>query len=134
MWPRVIECMLGCWLLISAFVFRYEDQRTAWWINDYVIGVAVIGFGLLSYWQPTRRMHLLTIVAALWLMLYGRFGHEHPFPPAAQNYITLGFLLLMLAIIPNRASRPPAAWFEGADAAPGPSPASDSQRSTGVGS
>lgn len=110
MWPRVVECMLGCWLLISPFVFRYEDRGAAWWINDHAIGLAVIAFGLMSYWRPTRRMHLLSVAAALWLVLYGRFGHEYPFPPAAQNYITLGLLLLMLAIIPSRASQPPEAW------------------------
>lgn len=112
MWPRVVECMLGCWLLISPFVFRYEDQRLTWWINDYAVGLAVIIFGLLSYGRSTRRTHLLTIAASLWLMLYGRFGHAYPFPPAAQNYITVGLLLLMLAIIPSRATQPPAEWFK----------------------
>jgi len=112
MWPRVVECMLGCWLLVSPFVFRYGDQNNAWWVNDQIVGLAIITFGLMSYWRPTRRMHLLTLVAALWLVLFGRFGHEHPFPPAAQNYITLGFLLMMIAIIPNEASRPPAVRLE----------------------
>ncbi|SRR5690606_22550319 len=112
MWPRVTECMLGCWLLISPFVFRYEDQPLGWWINDYAVGLAVIGLGLMSYWRPTRRIHLLTVLLAIWLVLYGRFGHQYPFPPTAQNYITLGFLLMMLAIIPSRASEPPAEWFK----------------------
>src|SRR5688572_25022582 len=110
MWPRVVECMLGCWLLISPFVFRYPGSWSGWWINDCATGLAVIGFALLSYWRPTRHMHLVTLLVALWLVLYGRFGHQHPFPPAAQNYITIGFLLMMLAIIPNHASQPPEAW------------------------
>lgn len=112
MWPRVTECMLGCWLLVSPFVFRYEDQPLGWWINDYVVGLAVIAFGLLSYWRPARRIHLLTVLLAIWLVLYGRFGHQYPFPPAAQNYITLGFLLMMIAIIPSHASEPPPEWYK----------------------
>jgi hypothetical protein len=111
--------MLGSWLLISPFIFHYGDAPLAWWINDNVVGLAVIAFGLFSFWRPTRRMHLLSILAALWLMGYGRFGHDYPFPPAAQNYITLGLLLLMVAVIPSRASRPPDAWFKDPDHAPG---------------
>ena len=113
MWPRVTECLLGCWLLISPFVFRYEVQPLGWWINDYVVGLAIILLGLMSYWRPTRRIHLLTVLLAIWLVFYGRFGHQYPFPPAAQNYITLGFLLMMTAIIPSRASEPPAEWYAG---------------------
>jgi peptidoglycan/LPS O-acetylase OafA/YrhL len=117
MWPRVVECMLGCWLLISPFVFRYEDQPIAWWINDHVIGMCVIIFGLMSFWRRTPRAHLLTLLAALWLVLYGRLGHQFPFPPAAQNYITVGLLLMMFAIIPSNSLRPPAAWFKDLTAA-----------------
>lgn len=115
MWPRVMECMLGCWLLVSPFVFRYEGSWDGWWISDYVVGLSVIAFGLLSYWRPTRHLHLATLVAATWLVLYGRFGHEYPFPPAAQNSITIGFLLMMVAILPNHVAHPPEAWEQDAE-------------------
>lgn len=106
MWSRVVEIMLGCWLLVSPFVFSHPETEAAWWINDLAAGSAVITFGLLSFWKPTRHAHLLTIAVGGWLIGFAYLHLGEP-PPAAQNNALLGWLLMMFAIIPNLATRPP---------------------------
>jgi hypothetical protein len=58
------------------------------------------------------RAHLLNILVALWLLGFGYFGFGEPAPPAAQNNIVVGLILLMLAIIPSEATLPPKGWRE----------------------
>ena len=115
--------MLGCWLLISPFVFGHPDERADWWIIDFSAGLAVIVFAGLSWWRPARFAHLLTAVvgAALIALAYRFYGHA---PPAAQNQALTGLLLMMFAVIPNDAASPSQAWrdamHEHADRSAGP--------------
>lgn len=112
MWSRVVEVMLGVWLVISPFIFSYPPEKTGWWVNDLTTGTLVILFGLFSYWKPTHLAHLLTIFVGCWLM---GFAYSQGFgePPAAmQNNLILGLMLLMFAVIPNDADRPPQPWDE----------------------
>ncbi len=109
MWSRDVEIMLGCWLLISPLVFAHPPDQLALWITDLSAGGAVIACGLLSYWHPTRRAHLLTLVTGCCLIACA-YRHFGSLPPAAQNEAVLGFLLVMFAIIPNRASCPSPSW------------------------
>jgi hypothetical protein len=59
-----------------------------------------------------RHAHLAIAAVAIWLVGFGYFGSSHPLPPALQNDLLIGLLLLMFAIIPNRASSPPQAWLD----------------------
>lgn len=54
MWSRVVEAMLGCWLLVSPFVFRHPFSEPQLWIVDLIAGLAVITCGLLSYIPSLR--------------------------------------------------------------------------------
>lgn len=118
MWARVIEFMLGCWLAISPFIFTSGPQPTRAWYLDWICAVLVILFALLSYWKPTRHIHVMTGLLALFMIGYGRFAYSSPVPPACQNYIMTGLLLLMFALVPNRASHPPRIWYEQSPGSP----------------
>jgi hypothetical protein len=109
MWSRVVEIMLGCWLLISPFVFGHLDDQVDWWVTDLAAGSAVILFAALSWWRPTRHAHVLTafVGATLIALAYRYYGDA---PPAAQNEALAGLLLMMFAIVPNHASDAPDAW------------------------
>lgn len=112
MWSRVVEVMLGCWLLLSPFLFRHAAEKSALWANDLATGTAVILFGLLSYWRPTRHIHLLSLVVGGWLIAFAYWKGFGTSLPASQNHLIVGLLLLMFAIIPNSASRPTIDWSE----------------------
>ena len=110
MWGRVVEIMIATWLALSPFIFRAQESATLVWI-DCSTAFAIALLAALSYWPPTRHAHLLTLVIAAALVVYGRFA-ELPPPPAQQNHIVIGLLLLMIAVIPNLASSPPMQWRE----------------------
>jgi hypothetical protein len=110
MWARIVECMIGCWLLMSPFIFRHQPGETAMWANDLTVGAVLVVLSLASYWRPTEWAHWLLIPVGVWLVGFGRLGHVPPLEPALQNEIVVGLLLLMFAIVPNDASRPPRAW------------------------
>jgi hypothetical protein len=115
MWARVVEVMLACWLAISPFALRHPREDVGLWLNDLLCAAAVATFSLLAFWRRTGGAHLLVGVVGLWLIGLGYLGSSHPAPPASQNHILLGMTLAMLAIVPNRAERPPEPWqaFEG---------------------
>ena len=110
MWARVIEVMLGCWLALSPFIFRHAAEDRVLWFTDLLSATAVILFALVSFWSRLRVAHVATLVVALWLIAVGFWGSPYPAPPALQNYIVVGSLLLMFAIIPNEATKPPLPW------------------------
>lgn len=113
MWPRVIEGMLGCWLLVTPFVFRGTTAVDDYTASALVSGAIVIVMAVMSFWEPARLARFVTLGVALWLALHGYFAAERPGPPAAQNEIMIGLTLLLFAIIPNEASQPPRAWRRG---------------------
>lgn len=113
MWARSVQVMLGVWLLLSLFVFRATEQL-ALRISDIVCGLLIIMLSLASYRQRLRRAHLLVIGVGAWLagfafiMTHAVYGFSAT--GAAQNEMILGYVLVILAIIPNKASLPPDSW------------------------
>lgn len=115
MWPRVAEVALGCWLVITPFVFRGTTAVEDYALNAAMTGSVVIVASLLSFWSRLRMAHLVTLAAALWLAAHGYFLAERPGPPAAQNELTTGLLLLLFAILPNEINDEPRGWRERAE-------------------
>ena len=114
MWPRVVEMMLGLWLLSSPFIFRHNPDELTYWRNDLTCGFLVMTLSMLSYSPSFRLAHLVTGSVGLWLIGFGFFS-ARPVPPALQNDITVGMVLVMIALIPNEASLPPRGWRRGSE-------------------
>lgn len=110
MWSRVIEAMLGVWLSLSPFIFRHADDKLWLWVHDLIAATLITTLAILSFWHPMRRAHWAQPVIGIWLIALGFLAAPHPTPPALQNHIMLGLLLIMFGVIPNHASQPPGAW------------------------
>lgn len=110
MWARVCELMLGCWLVISPLILRGTDRIGEFVWIDITVGSVIVLLSLLSFWRPARWAHLGTAAVAAGLALFAYFGFERPGPPAAQNELTVAYLLLIFAIVPNEATLPPEPW------------------------
>lgn len=106
MWPRVVEVLLGCWLLISPFVFRGTPSAGDYAVSQVASGTVIVIASLLCFWRRARGARFVTLLAALWLALHGYFASVRPGPPSAQNEITVGLLLLLFAILPNDVNEP----------------------------
>jgi hypothetical protein len=110
MWARVVELMLGVWLILSPLIFRGTPGLEAYVVNDVIAGSLAVAFALLCFWRPTRRAHLATLLLGAYLALFGYFSADRPGPPAAQNDIVIGLLLMIFAVVPTEAARPPEPW------------------------
>jgi len=110
MWARVVEFMLGCWILCSPFIFRAENREGVSSLFDFGIGGVIVVLASLAFWEPTRYAHLGTLVLSLLMILVPRFTLSPEIPPAGQNFMMVGFLLLMFSLIPNKAFSTPRAW------------------------
>jgi hypothetical protein len=110
MWARVVEIMLGAWLVISPLVFRDTPWPRA--LHRQRPDVRIAGHRLCPalFLAARERAHLATLVLGAWLAGYGYFSAPRPGPPAAQNEIVLGLLLMVFAVVPTEAARPPEPW------------------------
>jgi hypothetical protein len=115
MWGRIIESMIGLWLMISPFVFGHYPDNRPLWSNDLLCGAAVfllafVSFWSLSWWRFLQYAHLGILAVAGWLLGFGYIHGGYPALPGAQNDILVGLTLLLLAVIPNHADLPPPSW------------------------
>jgi len=110
MWGRVIEILTAVWLALSPYIFRVEDQPNTILV-DSLVALAIGILSGLSFWKPTRHAHVAILAIALGLFIYGRFSGGSPPSGWHQNHIVVGFLLMMIAVIPNHASQPPREWL-----------------------
>ncbi|QDU95063.1 hypothetical protein [Lignipirellula cremea] len=110
MWGRVIEINTAVWLAMSPYIFAAQGRPGAV-LFDTTAALVVGVLAGLSYWRTTRHAHLLLVVLAPAIAIYGRLAEASP-SPWNQNHIVVGLFLLMIAVIPNEASLPPEAWRE----------------------
>lgn len=110
MWARTMEFAFGCWLAMSPFIFLHGEAYSWIWYHDFLVGAFICVVALLSCIEKLKRLHLLHILTGGWLVLSGYVLATHKIPPEFQNHVVLGWLLIMFAIIPTDASRPPEGW------------------------
>jgi hypothetical protein len=110
MWARVVECMLAIWLALSPFIFHYPAQETFLWANDFICAFLIMLFALLPFWHPLRKIHLLILGVAFWLIAVGYRDFPEFSQPPQENGTVIGLLLLMLAIVPSHSHHLPHHW------------------------
>ncbi len=110
MWARVVEVMIAIWLALSPFIFHYLAEEKFLWMNDFICACFVALFALFSFWHRLRKIHLVTIALAFWLLGLGYGGFPEKASAAAQNSVVIGLLLLMLAIVPSYLEQPSFSW------------------------
>ena len=111
MWPRMVEILIGSWLVACPAVLASTDWR-GWQINDLVCGCIVILLGCLSFLSATRRAHLAEILVGAWMLWFAYVSSPYPAPAAAQNDVLVALFLMNFAVIPNQANLPPRSWRE----------------------
>ena len=107
MWPRVIELSIAGFLIASIWIFQSSDFLL---IFNIVIAAWICLFSILSFFKQLRKIHLMNIVAAFALAIFAFIQPNPPPPPPYQNYMILSLLLVMFAILPTEASKPPMPW------------------------
>jgi hypothetical protein len=112
MWPRVVELMLACWLLMMPLVFRGTPAVGEYALNGVVSGAVIAMTSLLSLAPRLQLARLGTLAVAVWVAAHGYFAAPRPGPPAAQNELVVGLILMLFAVLPNHINQPPIPWRE----------------------
>ena len=113
MWPRVAELLIAAWLAASPWVLPVPTGAEFFLHANALTCAALIAlFALLSFRAALEKAHLLSLAVALWIIGIA-FTAPNPPPPAMyQNFVVVGLLLLMIAVLPSHASEPPRDWRE----------------------
>lgn len=109
-WPRVVEVMLGLWLVLSPLIFRLGPADRAVTVNHIVYGAAAVVASLIAIRVPFVRA--IVVAIGLWLLGYGYAAHGYYSAPGCQNLMIVGALLCVLGIIPTDCLEPPYSWRE----------------------
>jgi hypothetical protein len=111
MWPRFAELVIAAWLAASPWVFGHVDGPSLLRASDWICAAAIAACAAASFTQRARRAHLAELLVAAWLLGFGYLASSAALP-ALQNNILVAMVLIMFAIVPNEANRPPRAWRE----------------------
>ncbi len=110
MWPRIVQVMLGLWLVVSPLIFRIDGRDTALIVVHMASGAAAVILALIAV--RVRFLHLATLVLGLWLIGYGYGVGGYPPAPAYRNLLIVGVLIAVLGIIPSDCLQPTRSWRE----------------------
>ncbi len=110
MWPRIVEVMLGLWLVLGPLIFRLESGDRALIVNHLVYGTALIVAALIAI--RVRFLRVVTLAIGLWLIGYGYVAGGYPPAPGYLNLIVTGVLIVALGLIPTDCLEPTHSWRE----------------------
>lgn len=128
MWARILELILGGWLMASPWVMDYPPTATAWRFATFDAGIGVVVFAVLSWVPRLSFMHVAHLLVGAGLAATAFVGPPQPAPPPVQNHLIVALILMILALVPTRSSFPPAAWREFEEEHSRRGPASDQAR------
>lgn len=108
MWPRVVEMMLAAWLSVSPFVFPPKAGEEGRTYLEYAAAILMVTLASIACTDRGERLRWGNALIALVLIVMGYPRGDG----AGQNYLMVGLIVLMTAVIPSRATDPPARWRE----------------------
>jgi hypothetical protein len=110
LWPRIIEAILGCWLVLAPFVLDYAATSPTAVRIDMAAGALLIATSLGSMAERFRYARFGTAALACGLIAVAYLTAGQPAGAPQQNEMITGLLVLMFSIIPNEANQPPRSW------------------------
>jgi hypothetical protein len=110
MWPRIVEIMLGLWLVLGPLIFRLGAGDGALIVNHVLYGAATILVSSIAL--RVSFLRVVTIAIGLWLIGFGYLVGGYPSAPGYQNLMIVGALLCALGIIPTDCLEPTQSWRE----------------------
>ena len=66
MWPRIINSLLGLWLMIAPGILQYSPAAAD---NGHIAGPVIITFSVVAIWEATRVLRKWNIPVAIWLLV-----------------------------------------------------------------
>ena len=91
MWARVIEILVGLWVMSAPGILGILSERAC--NNNYIVGPIIVTFATVALNEATRPCRWVVFVAGIWLMVAPFvLGHWVSEPTAAWSDIVAGGL------------------------------------------
>jgi hypothetical protein len=100
-WARWLNILVGIWLFISAFAWQHSMAART---NSWICGILVVVFAAIAIGYPAVRY--LNTILGIWLIVAGAVLH-HVASGTQWNNIIVGAVVLLVSLVPSRATRPP---------------------------
>lgn len=65
MWPRIINTILGLWLMIAPGIFQYSSAAAD---NGHIAGPIIVTFSIVAIWEATRVVRKWNLPVGIWLL------------------------------------------------------------------
>lgn len=108
MWPRIVEILIGAWLVASPWIFGHAAS-SGMLMSDLVCGGAVMLLAGLAFLPRFRWAYLFELLVAAWLVGFAFFAAEAPLP-GLQNNLLVAMVLALFVVVPSQATKPPRSW------------------------
>lgn len=96
MWARIINTILGLWLMAAPTVLGYTDTVAA--TNHRIVGPIVVSFAVIAMWEATRPVHWVNLPLGIWLLIsplvFGGYGSA-----PLINSVVVGALVAVCALV-----------------------------------
>lgn len=66
MWAKVINTILGLWLMVAPGLLGYGGAAAD---NGFIVGPIIATFSIIAFWEATDAVHKWNYPFALWLLL-----------------------------------------------------------------
>lgn len=110
MWARVVEVMLSLYIILTPFYYPHGVEVAPYFVSHIICGVLLSTFALMSFKMSLRKMHLLSLLVSFFLLVTGYMNIYNQIV-LSRSDILIGFILIMINIIPSFASLPPIRWI-----------------------
>jgi hypothetical protein len=97
---RVVNVILGAWLIISSFVWPHTGRQMG---NTWIVGVVTIGIALLSVESPGLRF--VNVAAGIWLAI-SSFAFPTISAGTTWKNVIVGLAIALVSLVPFHGGSP----------------------------
>jgi hypothetical protein len=98
MWPRLINTVLGIWLMAAPAVLGYEGTRAA--DHDRIVGPVLATFACVAIWEATRPLRWVNLLLGIWLVAAPWLIGSPT--TATLNGVVVGIVVAALSLVRGR--------------------------------
>lgn len=101
MWPRIINTLLGLWLMIAPGIFQYSSAAAD---NGHIAGPIIVTFSIVAIWEATRGVRKWNFPIGVWLLAAPWIlGYDNTI--AIISDMGVGVLVLIFASVKARVEK-----------------------------
>ncbi|WP_300441191.1 SPW repeat protein [Christiangramia sp.] len=95
MWARILNTILGLWVMVAPGIFNFSEAATD---NGHIVGPVIVTFSVIAYWEATLSLRKWNYPLAVWLLL-APWILSYTNTIAIISDMTVGILVIIFASV-----------------------------------